>query len=857
MKKMRVTLFFLLAATAIFVPTTIALTKVGEPDLVIKGKVVDSITGRPIAGAKVGDTERYNSGKFCTVTDSNGYYEYKTWQEEHDIAAEADGYKKMQKGCSGSILQNEKEKIFDFALEPEKGKATEGTEIKKEESTPTQIIPATGEIERPYLKNVKFKITDEHTGEPIANRELGICRFVNFKRMINSSSPYLNKSADFYITSVITDGNGVFTLDLSLFEGGQFIVEPNRPYMTADFERSCDLSHTQSEECIRIFEGNGNKIYNLKEKTVKNIPFTGETKERPYEFIQLFTKRMQTVPVVGIEETNLNRTPLHLAAMNGHREMAEMLLSKGSDINAKDSDGNTPLHFAAAGGHLDLCGFLLEKGADVNAKNRQGQTPLDMSAFNGHQETAELLIAKGAVISPAGQDANGAGKIDNVDLSVEDFDINPYEAGGLYTVTAKIGNKGLNTSPDFPVYFYQSGPLKAKIMRHNSGPIKAGEIWSEGSMPFAITEGINKIEVVLDPNNIVAEKDETNNQAMLTIKVKDGKIVEKRFIQSIAFTKNTDGSITAIGSGNVTINKKSCGPDDLSRFDKTAFDQLLSKNVTVDIDKSPDGSGLTVQYAVIAVCKAAGVPYNREKSAQQADPQRRSFIEPLHIKDKMASEAIADILKPFSLNYTIDSDGLFIYKIQNRSEILKKDYIPETSTVDANGRIVDKIDYPFDDDTQVVGRWVSVDFVRDINSFQAGSQQWSGELHLKELEMLPGGKMGRVWAGVWTKGLIIDPESKTASKYIIKHIGDSDYMFFEWKSGDYFIRGRKPAYYVLQKDSAGIELPIELKAFDEWSMNTFKQYLDVSENSDSEDMCLRELKAGKGDDVYWGIAISR
>ena len=325
---------------------------------------------------------------------------------------------------------------------------------------------------------------------------------------------------------------------------------------------------------------------------------------------------------------------------------------------------------------------------------------------------------------------------------------------------------------------------------------------------------------------------------MLGIVVKGGKIVEKTFGQSVEIVQPVPTTSTEW------------------------YKQLLSKKVTVDIDKSPDGNRLTVQYAVIAVCEAAGVPYKWEKSAQQAEPERREFIEPLHIKDTPASEAITDILKLFGLNYAIDSDGLFIYKnqeqVQNkeqkRPEILQKDYLPETSTVDANGRIVDKIDYPFVDDHAVIGRWLSVDFVRDINDFQIDKQQWNGELHLKELIIQPGGKMGKQWTGTWTKGFIFDPEDKTASKYIIKHIADSDYMFFEWKSGDYFIRGRKPAYYVLQKESAGVELPIELKAFDEWSMENFKQYLDSSEYSASESECLRLLKSGKTDDYYRAIS---
>ncbi len=40
---------------------------------------------------------------------------------------------------------------------------------------------------------------------------------------------------------------------------------------------------------------------------------------------------------------------------------------------------------------------------------------------------------------------------------------------------------------------------------------------------------------------------------------------------------------------------------------------------------------------------------------------------------------------------------------------------------------------------------------------------------------------------------------KTASRYELKKIKGRDYMFLEWKSGDYVLRGAKPFYYVLRK----------------------------------------------------------
>ena len=47
---------------------------------------------------------------------------------------------------------------------------------------------------------------------------------------------------------------------------------------------------------------------------------------------------------VNAKDTTLAETPLHLAAVRGHKDVAELLLANKADVNAKDIDGETPLH---------------------------------------------------------------------------------------------------------------------------------------------------------------------------------------------------------------------------------------------------------------------------------------------------------------------------------------------------------------------------------------------------------------------------------------------------------------------------------------------------------------------------------
>jgi ankyrin repeat protein len=82
-------------------------------------------------------------------------------------------------------------------------------------------------------------------------------------------------------------------------------------------------------------------------------------------------------------------TPLHFAAANGNKEISELLISGGANLNTKDKDGNTPLEYALTMKHKEVARLLIDRGAEVN------NCTLNSAALAGNKEIVELLLKKG------------------------------------------------------------------------------------------------------------------------------------------------------------------------------------------------------------------------------------------------------------------------------------------------------------------------------------------------------------------------------------------------------------------------------------------------------------------------------
>jgi ankyrin repeat protein len=102
---------------------------------------------------------------------------------------------------------------------------------------------------------------------------------------------------------------------------------------------------------------------------------------------------------VNYRDPQYQITPLLNVAHYRQVEAAKLLISRGADVNARNSEGNAALFVAVHQESMELAALFLEKGADVNAKNSFGYTPLRQACRWGNPEAVQLLLSKGADVN--------------------------------------------------------------------------------------------------------------------------------------------------------------------------------------------------------------------------------------------------------------------------------------------------------------------------------------------------------------------------------------------------------------------------------------------------------------------------
>ncbi|GFR86628.1 poly [ADP-ribose] polymerase [Elysia marginata] len=107
-------------------------------------------------------------------------------------------------------------------------------------------------------------------------------------------------------------------------------------------------------------------------------------------------KKYLSVEIVNFKHPYSGDSALHCAAASPYpkrKQVVELLIRKGANLNDKNKDYLASLHIAADKAHYDVMDVLLKHGAKVNTLDGLGQTALHRVAQQGNMQACRLLMS--------------------------------------------------------------------------------------------------------------------------------------------------------------------------------------------------------------------------------------------------------------------------------------------------------------------------------------------------------------------------------------------------------------------------------------------------------------------------------
>jgi len=160
--------------------------------------------------------------------------------------------------------------------------------------------------------------------------------------------------------------------------------------------------------------GNIALLKKLLEKGVKPTDgalFTAaQGSRRETNTIETYKYLVEEVKLKPTAQNKAGQNVLHfLAGKPNQAEIIKYFLSKGTDANKADKEGNTPLMIAASARDTSVLEILLPLTKNINAQNTKGESALTSAVRSGTPEAVNLLLSKGADVNVKDKDGNNLG----------------------------------------------------------------------------------------------------------------------------------------------------------------------------------------------------------------------------------------------------------------------------------------------------------------------------------------------------------------------------------------------------------------------------------------------------------------
>jgi quinoprotein dehydrogenase-associated probable ABC transporter substrate-binding protein len=105
--------------------------------------------------------------------------------------------------------------------------------------------------------------------------------------------------------------------------------------------------------------------------------------------------------MIAAAETSPAEGAVFLPSSTRPIDIAQALIKRGADVNAKDKDGMTALMVAASHNNAPMIGLLMQSGANAAVRNNRGQTAVDIANLNGNLEAKQAISVLGNAMSGA------------------------------------------------------------------------------------------------------------------------------------------------------------------------------------------------------------------------------------------------------------------------------------------------------------------------------------------------------------------------------------------------------------------------------------------------------------------------
>ncbi|KAL6617761.1 ankyrin repeat-containing domain protein [Neocallimastix sp. 'constans'] len=156
-------------------------------------------------------------------------------------------------------------------------------------------------------------------------------------------------------------------------------------------------------------------------------------------FVQLLNDSYSKINV-DATDGKLN-TPLILACLKGHYQIAKVLISYKANVNKDNVKENRPLFFACFSNNVQIAKLLLDTNKiEINHKNNDGDTELSIACINDNPELIHLLMDHQADINTINQKGYSPIHVATINNKLETLKA-LHERGADFNSDNSIGNQ--------------------------------------------------------------------------------------------------------------------------------------------------------------------------------------------------------------------------------------------------------------------------------------------------------------------------------------------------------------------------------------------------------------------------------